>query len=82
MVKKIRKYGRELKLFHNVVYFYVIYRYVISEWRSIRRVEINQYDSTMATHYENTMGNEVARDAHCEIIMGNDVARDIHIHCM
>ncbi len=40
-------------------------------------VEINQYDITMATH-DITMGNDVARDAHCEITMGNDVARDVH----
>ncbi len=58
--------------------FYVIYRYVISEWRSIRPVEINQYDITMAIYYDITMDNDVARDAHCEITMGNDVARDIH----
>ncbi len=56
----------------------MIHRYVISEWRSIRPVEINQYDITMATHYDITIGNEVARDVHCEITMGNDIARDIH----
>ncbi len=50
--------------------FYVIYRYVISEWRPISTVEINQYDLTM--------GNDVTRDAHCEITMDNDAARDIH----
>ncbi len=61
-----------------MAYFYVIYRYVFSEWRSIRAVEINQYDITMATHYDITMGNDVARDAHFEITMGNGVARDIH----
>ncbi len=49
---------------------------MISEWRSIRPVEINQYDITIATYYDMTMGNDVARDAHCEI--GNDVAMDIH----
>ncbi len=32
----------------------------------------------MATHYDITFGNDIARDAHCEIIMGNDVARNIH----
>ncbi len=32
-------------------------------------VEINQYDSTLAT-YDVTMGNNVARDTHCEITMG------------
>ncbi len=58
--------------------FYVIYRYVIFEWRSIKPVEINQYDVTMATHFDITIGNDVARDAHCEITMGNDIARDIH----
>ncbi len=57
--------------------FYVIYRYVFSEWRSIRPVEINQYDITMTTHYDITMGNDIAKDA-CEITMGNDVERDIH----
>ncbi len=45
--------------------FYVIYRCVISEWRSIRPVEINQYDIIMATH-DITIGNDVARDAHCD----------------
>ncbi len=67
-----------LLLLHNIARFYVIYRYVISKWRSIRPVETNQYDITMATHYYITMGNAIARDAHCEIIMGNDIARDIH----
>ncbi len=51
---------------------------MISEWRSIRPVEINRYDITMATHYDITMGNDIARDAHCEIAMDNDIARDIH----
>ncbi len=75
-----------------MAYFYVINRYVISEWRSIRPVEINQYD-IMATHYDITMGNDVARDAHYKITMGNYFARDIHcditmsvigliIHCL
>ncbi len=58
--------------------FCVIYRYVISEWRSIRTMELNQYDTTMATHYDIAMGNDIARNAHCEITIGNDVARDIH----
>ncbi len=30
------------------------------------------------THYDITMGNNVARDVHCEITMGNDVVKDIH----
>ncbi len=51
---------------------------MISEWRSIRPVEINQYDITMATHYDITMGNDIARDAYFEITMGNDITRDIH----
>ncbi len=51
---------------------------MISEWRSIRPVEINQYDIRMVTHYDITMDNDVARDVHCKITMGNDVARDIH----
>ncbi len=57
---------------------YVIYMYVFSEWRSIRPVEINQNDITMAIHYDIAMGNGIGRDATCEITMGNDVARDIH----
>ncbi len=62
-----------------MAYFYVIYRYVIFKRRSIRPMEINQYDIIMATTlYDITMGNDVARDAHCEIIMANDVARDIY----
>ncbi len=63
-----------------MAYFYVIYRDMFSEWRSIRPVEINQYDITMATHYDITKGNDIARDAHFEITMDNDVARDIHCH--
>ncbi len=42
-----------------MVCFYVIYRYVFSAWRSIRTVEINQYDLTMASHYDIAMGNGV-----------------------
>ncbi len=38
----------------------------------------DQYDITMATHYDITMGINVARDAHCDFTMGNDVARDIY----
>ncbi len=57
--------------------FYVIYRYVFSKWRSIRPVEINQYDVRMSTHhYDNTMGNDNTRDVHCD--NGNDVDGDIH----
>ncbi len=48
--------------------------YVFSGWRSIRPVEIKQYGITMATHYDITMGNDIARDVHCEITMGNNVA--------
>ncbi len=43
--------------------FYVIYRDVFFEWRSIEPVEINQYSITIATHYDITMGNDIARDA-------------------
>ncbi len=59
-----------LSLFHTMAHFYLIYRYVISKSRSIRPVEINQYDITM--------GNDDASDTYCEITMDNDVARDIH----
>ncbi len=51
---------------------------MFSELRSIRPVEINENDITMATHYDITMGNDVVTDVHCEITMGNDVAMDIH----
>ncbi len=44
----------------------------------MRPVEINQFDITMALHYDITMGNDIKRDAHCKITMRNDVARDIH----
>ncbi len=42
-------------------------------------MEINQYDITMATNYNITMGNDVARDVHCEFTMSNDVHCDITI---
>ncbi len=42
---------------------------------SVSAVEINQYDITMATHYDITMGNDIDRDAYCEITMGNDIDR-------
>ncbi len=58
--------------------FYVIYRYVFPEWRSIRPVEIKEYDIIMVTHFNITMGKDISRDGHCEITIGNDVARDIH----
>ncbi len=51
---------------------------MISKWRSIKPVEINQYDITMVIHCDITMGNDVAMDSYCEITMGNYVARDIH----
>ncbi len=41
--------------------------YVFSEWRSTRLVEINQYDKTMATYYDITMGNDVAKDDNYEL---------------
>ncbi len=79
MLGKEGKLNQTNLVFHTMACFYVIYRYVFSKWRSIRPVDINQYQSiTMATHYDITMGNDVARDAHCEITMGNDVARDTH----
>ncbi len=46
---------------------------MISEWRSIRPMEINQYYITMVIHCD------IARDVHCEITIGNDVAR--YIYC-
>ncbi len=41
-------------------------------------MDINQYNITMDTYYDNTMDNDIARGAHCEITIGNDVARDIY----
>ncbi len=52
--------------------------YVFSEWRSIKPVEINEYDITMATYYSITMGNDIAKDALCEITVENDVVKDIY----
>ncbi len=64
-------------LFHTMASFYVIYRYVISEWRSIRPVEINQYAITMATHYDITIGNDVGSD----VTMSNDIAMCTYHGC-
>ncbi len=58
--------------------FHVVYSYVFSKWRSFKPVDINQYDITIATNYDITMGDDVARNAYCEITMGNDVAKNIH----
>ncbi len=55
--------ARRQSLFNTRACFYVIYSYVFSKWKSIRPVEISQYDITMATH-DITMGNDVAMDAH------------------
>ncbi len=68
----------ELVLFRTMACFYVIYMHVFSEWRSIRPVEINQCDFTMATHYDITMGNDAASDIHCDVTMGNDISRNAH----
>ncbi len=38
-------------------------------------VEINQYDITMATDYDITMSNDIAKDAHCEITEGHPLWR-------
>ncbi len=37
--------------------------------RSIRPVEINQYDITMATHYDITMGNGIASIVKAQWVM-------------
>ncbi len=63
------KYNIVHILFHTIACFYVMFRYVFCKWRSIRPVEINQYDITMVNHYDITMCNDIARDAHCEITM-------------
>ncbi len=52
----------------------MIYGYVISEGRSIRPVDINQYNITMATYYDITMGNDIPMDIHCDVTMSNDIA--------
>ncbi len=61
-------------LFHIMAYFYMIYRYVFSKWRSIRPVEINQYDITVATHYDITMSNDIAMCIYYGLTMHNDIA--------
>ncbi len=50
-----------LCVFYTMASFNVIYKYVFSEWRSIRAVEINHYDITMTTHYDIIMGNDIVR---------------------
>ncbi len=64
-------------LFHTMACFYMIYRYVFSEWRSIRPVDINQYNITMATHYDITMGNDIAMCIYHGITMHNVVAMNL-----
>ncbi len=58
--------------------FYVIYRYVISKWRSNRPLEINQYDITIANHYDITMGNDITKDGYCNVTMSNDIVMCIY----
>ncbi len=63
-------------IYHNIysilmACFYVIYKYVFSKWKTIRPMGINQYDNTMTTNYDITMGNDVARDTHYDITIGN-----------
>ncbi len=41
-------------------------------------MEINQYDITIVTQFDITMGNDIARYAHCKITMCNNIAKDIH----
>ncbi len=60
--------------------YYGLFLCDIQEWRSIRLIEINQYDITMATHYDITMGNNVARHIYCDVTMSNDVAICISWH--
>ncbi len=60
-----------------MVLFCVIYRYVISEWRSIRPMEINQYDITMAMHYDITMSNDITMCTYHGITMHNDVVMNL-----
>ncbi len=42
-----------------------------SEWRSIRPTEINQFDITMALHYDITVANAIARDILCDVRVSN-----------
>ncbi len=55
----------------------MMYRYVISKWKSIRPMEINQCDFTMATHYDITMVNDIAWNIHCYVTMHNDIAMNL-----
>ncbi len=41
-------------------------------------MEINQYDITMTSHYDITMGNGIARDVQCEITKDINIATSIH----
>ncbi len=58
--------------------FDAIYRYVFFKWRLIGPVEDNQYEITMATHCEITMGNDIAGDINCDVTMRNDIAMCIY----
>ncbi len=45
----------------------------------VLEMEINQYDITMAIHYDSTMGIDIARDIHCDVTMSNDKLLYVHI---
>ncbi len=60
--------------------FYMIHRYVISKWRSIRPLEIHQWEGTLIVTSQwpfimtSQWVNAVARDIHCDITMSSDIA--------
>ncbi len=58
----------------KLVYVHHILFPTISDIQAcVLQIEINQYSITMATHYDITMGNDVARDIHCDVTISNDV---------
>ncbi len=56
--------------------------YGFSEWRSIRSVEINQYDIKIAIYYDITMDNDVAMCTYHGITMHNDVAMNLFYYVL
>ncbi len=78
------KHVVSLILYCNVACFYVISISLISNWDHscsdyiLWRLHLCTQCLCSMNHFDITMGNDVAIDAHCNITIGNDVARDIY----
>ncbi len=66
----------------NILFYSILWPVLCDIQIIILRMEINQASGDQlvrgGTHYDTTMGNNIARDAHWDITMSNDVTRDIH----